>query len=151
MIYSYQFIVHDDATADLQIIIGENREAGLQLAKLVQQLRTDQDLLDRLTQHDYGGSPARPRPKSAKFNVKEWTAAQQLGMNLWRMRFFDDLVEGYRLIYAFLSSEHTYVLLGVAEKGDQSDESDERFDYEINHEIAVRITAAYQRLIDDGW
>lgn len=144
----YEFIIHDDATGDLREILVANRAAGVRMAAFLNQLRADQDLLDRLSQSDYGGSPARPRPKSATFNVGVWVAAQQKGMNLWRLRCFTDEILGYRLIYAFLPTTDQYVLLAIAEKADITDKDDERFDYELKHEIAVRITNSYRDLVD---
>ncbi|WP_165493853.1 hypothetical protein [Azotobacter chroococcum] len=144
----YEFIIHDDATGDLQDVLRTNRAAGLRLAKLLQQLQADQDLLDRLSQRDYGGSPARPRPRNAIFNTGFWVAAQDNGMNLWRLRYFDELVEGYRLIYAFLPPEDQYILLAIAEKAEYQAENDERFNYELSHPLSVRITAAYRVLAD---
>ncbi|NDZ09111.1 hypothetical protein G3I72_17610 [Pseudomonas aeruginosa] len=55
----YELIVHDDATADLRGILASNRRKGLKLVALIQQLQDDQDLLDRLTQSDYGAVPMR--------------------------------------------------------------------------------------------
>ncbi|WP_282372935.1 hypothetical protein [Pseudomonas sp. PS02290] len=144
----YEFIIHDDATGDLREILAADRAAGVKLAAFLAQLRVDQDLLDRLSQSDYGGSPARPRPRSATFNVGMWVAAQQKGMNLWRLRCFTDEIVGYRLIYAFLPATDQYVLLAIAEKAEVHDKDDERFDYELKHEIASRVINSYRDLVD---
>lgn len=144
----YELIIHDDATDDLRGILGKNRPTGLKLAKFLEQLRCDQDLLDRLTQNDFGGSPSRPRPKTAKFNTGFWIAAQDQGMNLWRLRSFDVDALDYRIIYAFFPTE-TYIVLAVAEKAQHGNPDDERFDYELSHPISLRIEHAYRRLEDE--
>ncbi|MNF75084.1 hypothetical protein D3C84_571380 [compost metagenome] len=143
----YEFIVHDDAADDLRKILTVNRVAGMRIAKFIGQLKADQDLLDRLSQSDYGGSPAHPRPRSATFNVGMWVAAQQKGMNLWRLRYFTEDVLGYRLMYAFLPLTDQYVLLAIVEKAQVNAPQDERFNYELSHEIAIRITSAYRDLV----
>lgn len=147
----YEFIVHDDAAADLEEIIQQDEVAGLQLLQLIEQLDADQDLLDRLSQRDYGGTPTRPVPRTAFFNTGMWVAQQAVGLNLWRMRFFGRDVNGYRLVYAFFPADR-YILLGIAEKKpiDATDD-DERFDYELSHPISRRISNAYWRLVDGEW
>lgn len=147
----YEFIIHDDASGDLRDVLRADRIAGLRLAKLLQQLQVDQDLLDRLSQQDYGGSPNHPRPRNAQFNTGMWVAAQNKGMNLWRLRYFDNAVQGYRLIYAYLPQGNQYVLLAIAEKAEHQAKNDDRFNYELTHEISVRITVAYRSLVDGDW
>lgn len=142
----YELIIHDDAAADLRTMMTQDRTAAIKLAKFLQQLKCDQDLLDRLTQRDYGGSPNRPRPREARFNTGFWVAAQNDGMNLWRLRYYEVL--DYRVIYAFFSPE-TYIVLGLLEKAEHGNPDDERFDYELEHPIAQRIEKAYRALEDE--
>lgn len=144
----YELIIHDDATADLRGILATDRPAGLRLAKLLQQLKADQDLLDRLTQNNYGGRPSAPRPKQAFFNTGMWLAAQDQKMNLWRLRPFEFEVLDYRFIYAFFAPG-TYIVLAIVEKAQHGDSSDERFDYELSHPISIRIQNAYRRIEDE--
>lgn len=144
----YELIIHDDATADLREIAELNRPAAIRLGRFLQELRNDQDLLDRLTQNGFGGRPNAPRPKEAKFNTGFWVAAQNQGMNLWRLRHFEVL--DYRVIYAFLAPE-TYIVLGIAEKAEHDNPDDERFNYELDHPIAIRIKKAYRALEDELW
>lgn len=144
----YEFVIHTEAAADLREILAKDPAAGRKIALLVSQLRDDQYLLDRLNQHDYGGTPANPRPKHAKLNVSWWVAARNINLNLWRMRFFDQDTLGYRLVYAYRPNIDQYILLGIVEKADMNDPTDERFDYELNHPVAIRILAAYRSLDD---
>jgi len=142
----YELVVHNDAAADLRAIAVKDKQTALVLGRFIGQLKADQDLMDRLTQNKFGGSPARPTPKNASFNVSFWGAAQTVGMNLWRVRPFLKEIHGYRLVYAYLPTENKYVVLAVAEKAEHGVEDDERFDYELGHEISIRITRAYAEL-----
>ena len=72
-------------------------------------------------------------------------------MNLWRLRFFDQEIEGYRLIHAFFPAENQYQLLAIVEKADYGIIHDERFNYELTHPISIRIAGAYQALVDRAW
>lgn len=144
----YELIVHDDASMDLREILSKDRPCGLKLAQLIQQLKADQDLLDRLTQNGYGGWPNRPQPKSARFNTGMWGAAQSDQMNLWRMRPFHLDILSYRFIYAFFAP-NTYIVLAIVEKAQYGDSTDERFNYELSHPISRRIQNAYRRIEDE--
>lgn len=144
----YELIVHDDASKDLREILPRDRACGLKLAKLIQQLKADQDLLDRLTQNGYGGRPNHPQPKNAQFNTGMWGAAQSDNMNLWRLRPFHLDTLGYRFIYAFFAP-NTYIVLAIVEKAQHGDSNDERFNYELSHPISQRIQNAYRRIEDE--
>lgn len=144
----YELIIHDDATADLRSMMERDKPAALKLARFLQELRSDQDQLDRLTQNGFGGRPKAPSPKGARFNTGFWVAAQNQGMNLWRMRHFEVL--DHRVIYAFFAPE-TYIVLGIVEKAEHDNQDDERFNYELDHPIAIRIKKAYQALEDELW
>lgn len=122
--------IHDDAKADLLALRkSEPRTAGRILA-LLEQLEGDPDLLDRLTQHDYG---------SADFHVSRWQSQWREGRNLWRLKVWD--LEGnglrYRIIYAFEPRTHHYQLLAIAPR---------EFDYDAKHPIGQRILHAYEEL-----
>lgn len=144
----YEFIIHNDATADLRVILKMDRPTGLKLLKALDQIRSDQDLMDRLTQSEWGGSPSWPRPKSAWFNTGAWGKAQGINMNLWRLRFFEKEIQGYRLIHAFFPLRNQYQLLAIVEKAEFGAINDVRFDYELSHPIAKRIALAYSALVD---
>ncbi|EGH46329.1 MULTISPECIES: hypothetical protein [Pseudomonas syringae group] len=147
----YSLIIHDDASGDLRQIIATNRSAGLKLVQVLGQLRVDQDALDRLSQVDWGGSPAWPKPRTAKFNTGPWGAAQKANMNLWRLRFFDDEILGYRIISAFFPRENQYQILAIVEKADFGAIHDERFNYELSHPISIRIASSYRELVNNFW
>lgn len=144
----YEYIIHNDATADLRSILAKDRPAGLRLAKILEQFRADERLVDRITQSDWGGSPSWPRPKNAWFNTGAWGKAQAANMNLWRLRFFEKEIQGYRLIHAFFPLTNQYQLLAIVEKAEFGAINDARFDYELSHPIAKRIAIAYSALVD---
>ncbi|WP_288079000.1 hypothetical protein [Pseudomonas sp.] len=146
----YEYIIHNDATADIKAALQRDRKTGLRIFKAAQQLRDDQDAMDRLTQRDWGGSPNRPRPKTATFNTGPWVEAQDAQMNLWRLRFFDEELAGYRFIHAFFPAYNRYVLLAVVEKAEFGMIHDERFNYELKHPISKRIANSYERLVEES-
>lgn len=147
----YEYVIHNDATADIRGVLAKDRRIGLKLFKTVQQLRDDQDAMDRLTQRDWGGSPNWPKPRTATFNTGPWVEAQDAKMNLWRLRFFDDDLAGYRFIHAFFPAFNRYVLLAAVEKAEFGMIHDERFNYELKHPISQRIANAYQQLVEEFW
>lgn len=144
----YKLIIHDDASSDLKKIARNDKDTAIKLGRFLKQLQADQDLLDRLSQIDYGGSPNRPRPRKAFFNIKMWGAAQDADMNLWRLRAYFTEALPYRFIYAF-DPPGLYVLLAVVEKANHGDTSDERYDYDLCHPISERIKRAFRDLEED--
>ena len=146
----YELIIHDSASDDLEAIIATDEDAGLKIFRLIEELQDDQDLLDRLSQRDYGGRPSSPKPRNAFFNTRMWGKAQDAKMNLWRLRFFDREVSGYRLIYAFYP-QSTYIVLAIAKKAEVENLNDENFDYELSHPTSKRIRKDYEKLAEDFW
>ncbi len=144
----YELIIHDDATQDLHDIIASDKGAGLKIAVLLEELKTNQDLLDRLTQHKFGGKPSRPDPKHAEFNISVWAAMQKKDQNLWRLRFFDPIVDSYRVVYGYYPGSDTYVVLGVFEK---SATDIVGHNYEPESPFARRIAHIYKELDDELW
>lgn len=146
----YEFIIHDDTVGDLERLAATDSPAFYELVALFEQLEDDQDLLDRLTQKDYGGWPSRPTPRTALFNVNTWGAAQAKNLNLWRMRGFESSCAKYRCIYAFFPTPGTYIVLGVGIKTDIANTMDE-FDYETDSPLSKRIIEAYNRLVEEDF
>ena len=146
----YELTIHDSASDDLEEIIATDEDVGLKIFRLVEELQDDQDLLDRLSQRDYGGWPKHPQPRNAFFNTGMWGKAQGAQMNLWRLRFFDREISGYRLIYAFFPPQ-SYILLAIAKKAEVENLNDENFNYELCHPISKRIRKDYEKLAEDFW
>lgn len=124
--------VHDDAAGDLLDLRGSEPQAAGQILALLEQLEGDPDLLDRLTQHNFGAYG------SADFHVSRWQA-QWRQRNLWRLKLWDLEDKGirYRIIYAFEPRRQHYHILAIAPR---------EFDYDANHPISQRIFRAYEEL-----
>lgn len=105
----------------------------MQIVALLQELQGDPDLLDRLTQHDYGAH------KSARFHVSQWFGEQRRGRNLWRLKSWDLQKQGlhYRVIYAFEPKLKRINILAVAPRD---------FNYDKNHKLTKRIQDTYDKI-----
>lgn len=126
--------IHDDAKADLLALRdSEPRVAGRILA-LFEQLEGDPDLLDRLTQHDYGAH------HSADFHVSKWQEQWRKGRDLWRLKVWDleDKRLRYRIVYAFIPGRLQYHILAITPRRD--------FNYEECDPLSQRILRAYEEL-----
>ena len=125
--------VHDDATADLEDLGDTEPRAAARIIALLQELQTDEDLLDRLTQHDYGYSG------TADFRVSKWLAQWNRGKDLWRLKIWDLEDKGlrYRIVYAFLPGKQQYHVLAIVPRD---------FNYDPNHPLSRRIVLAYDDL-----
>lgn len=128
--------VHDDAQADLEALSVEKPKAAGRIVALLGELDADPDLLDRLTQHDYGAH------RAAAFHVSKWQEhwrKGRKGRDLWRLKVWD-LEEKrlrYRIVYAFIPSKQHYHILAIAPR---------EFDYDPHHPISRRLLRAYEEL-----
>ena len=125
--------IHDDATADLELLWEKEPTAAARIAVLIQELEGNQDLIDRLTQQDYGFS------HSADIHVTKWFEHWNKGKDIWRVKIWelDDIGLKYRIVYAFIPRMHEYHVLAVAPRD---------FNYEKEHPITKRILKAYESL-----
>jgi hypothetical protein len=125
--------VHDDAKADLKALLRRSPTAAAKIAAVLEQLRADEDLLDRLTQQDYGAN------QSEAFHVTQWFEQQRAGRNLWRLKVWEleDMGRKYRVVYAFKPREKHLYILGVVPR--------EEFDYDQDS-FSQRIISAYDKL-----
>lgn len=125
--------VHDDAKADLEALWTEKPKAAGRIVALLGELDGDPDLLDRLTQHDYGAG------RSADFHVSKWQEHWRKGRDLWRLKAWDleDKQLRYRIVYAFIPMKQHYHILAIAPR---------EFDYDTSHPISQRILRAYEEL-----
>ena len=125
--------VHDDANDDLEALWDTVPRAAARIAVLLEELKGDPDLLDRLTQHDYGVRD------HAKFNVSKWLEHWNSGRDLWRLKIWDLEKQGlmYRIIYAFIPLTKHHHILAIAPR---------EFNYDSSHPISKRILSAYEEL-----
>lgn len=126
-------VIHKDAGADIAEIREDDPKTARRIAALVIELKGDQDLLDRLTQRDYGAH------RTEKFHVDKWVMEQRNDRNLWRVKLWDLEDQGikYRIIYAFQPELKRYAILAVAPRS---------FNYDEKHPLTQRIRIAYDAL-----
>lgn len=129
----YYLFVHDDATTDLVAIRETDKQTAASILIQLQELKSNQDLMDRLTQHNYGAD------ETADFHVSRFVEQWNQGKNLWRLKYWNLGFETkhYRIVYAFIPSKHHYHVLGVLPR---------YFNYNANHELTKRIINAYEDL-----
>lgn len=125
--------IHDDAKRDLLDLHESEPIVSGKLLALFEQLQGDPDLLDRLTQHDYGAY------HTGDFHVSKWQEQWRQGKDLWRLKVWDLEDDGlrHRVIYAFQPRHQHYHVLGIVPR---------EFDYDSSHPLAKRILAAYEEL-----
>lgn len=105
----YRLFVHRDAQGDLERLYVADPVAAARVVALLESIAADQDLLDRLTQHDFGAY------RSAEFHVSKWYSQWNKGKDLWRLKTWD-LEEQrlqYRVVYAYVPGSRRYHVLGV--------------------------------------
>ena len=105
------------------------------IGALLIELKGDEDLLDRLTQHGYGAD------KGANFDIGKWVTEHIEGRNLWRLKFWELENKGlkYRVVYSFEPQLKRLAVLGVVNR--------DLFDYDDeSNELANRIRNAYDRI-----
>lgn len=130
----FAIFIHDDAKADLLALRDSEPQAAGRILAFLEQLEGDPDLLDRLTQHDYGAHG------SADFHVSKWQAQWRKGRDLWRFKVWDLEEKGlrYRVVYAFVAGKQHYHVLAITPRRD--------FNYEESDPICQRVLRAYQEL-----
>ncbi|TXI12539.1 MAG: hypothetical protein E6Q68_03665 [Polynucleobacter sp.] len=118
---SYSLEIHGDAEEDLDQIFSENEDAGAAILALLEVLKEDQDLLERLTQRRFinYGEP--------HFSVDEWQETRRSKLNLWRIRELSSSEAGqYRIIYAFNPQQLRYYVLAILDREIVYDTSNQR-------------------------
>jgi len=129
----FKLFVHDDAGGDLEQLWQNAPIAAARIAVLLEELEGNQDLLDRLTQHDFGAH------QSADIHVSKWHEQWRKGKDLWRLKVWDleDKSLRYRIVYAFVPGKKHYHVLAIAPR---------TFNYEPAHKLTKRILKAYEAL-----
>jgi hypothetical protein len=120
---------------DIRAVSVVSRNAASGLIALLEQLRTDQDLLGYLLKHNHG------EPEKDLFNVSKWQEYWRNGYDLWRLKLFDLENVGlrYRVIYAYALENRiqTFYILAITHRD---------FNYDPNHEITKRLIHSYVEL-----
>jgi hypothetical protein len=109
----YKLLLHEDAKHDLLELRQTDRAAAQRIMAFLEQLKGDQDLLDRMTQDHYGQRGSR-----ALFHIRKWVVQWRLNRNLLRFKLWDleEQDVHYRVIYAFVPKQMHYCILGIAPK-----------------------------------
>jgi hypothetical protein len=125
--------IHNDAEDDLERLWESEPTAAAKIGVLLEELEGNPDLLDRLTQQDFGAYELED------FHVSKWQEQQRQGRNLWRLKIWDleEIGTRYRVVYAFMPRQQDYSVLGIVPR---------KFDYDASHELTRRIIAAYENL-----
>ena len=128
-----RLFVHVDAETELEKLWVVAPKAAARISVILEELEGNQDLQDRLTQHDFGNH------RSADFHVSKWLDQWNKGKDLWRLKVWDLEDKGlkYRVVYAFLPRKSQYHVLGIVSR---------EFNYDPRHELSRRIIAAYENL-----
>jgi hypothetical protein len=129
----YKLFVHDSAKGDLEDLWHVAPQAAARIAVVLQELEGNQDLLDRLTQHDFGAYG------SGGIHVSKWLKQWNRGKDLWRVKIWDLEEKGlrYRIVYAFIPGKKHYHVLAIAPRN---------FNYDPHHELTRRILRDYGNL-----
>lgn len=127
------FWIHPGALLDLEIVWDLDSDSAAYVEALLEQLESDPDLQDRLTQEDYG------IPGVHQFNVDAVDHHQREGRNIWRLKCWNLEAETipYRVIYAYDHENDAYHVLGVLPR---------QFAYDPSHERVRDIVGAYEAL-----
>ena len=131
----YKISLHDDAKADLQTILDSDAVSARRIAAVLQEIEGNQDLLDCLTQHEYG------RNHTAPFNVSKWLEFWKKNQDIWRLKIWDLEDKGlrYRIVYAYIRGKKDYRVLAIVPR------SNINYD-DPNDPLFERIHAAYKEL-----
>lgn len=131
----YRLYVHRDAERDLNQLWQTSKAAtaAARIVALLEDLQGNQDLLDRLTQHDFGVGRSEP------FHVSKWFEHWNKGKDLWRLKLWDLEAVGlkYRVVYAYTPGIRQYNILAIAPRS---------FGYAEDHPLTQRILRAYDNL-----
>lgn len=126
----FALFIHDDASDDLRALRPEAPRACARIVAFLQQIKADQGLLDRLTQHGY----------TEEFDVSKWLRQWNRGRDLWRLKLWDLEKQGlqYRIVYAYIPGKQHYHVLGVAPRHE--------FNYDDDDPFTRRVLEAYEDL-----
>jgi len=129
----YSLLVHNDAKLDLAELEAVNEEAVDIIVAVLQEISTDQRLLDGLTIHDFGARRAE------KIEVKKWWEFWKQGDDIWRLRVWglEDIGAPYRIVYAYEPGRLRYHVLGIFHRD---------FDYNPSDPRTQRVKNAYDNL-----
>jgi hypothetical protein len=121
------------AQADLVAIEKSAPEAAAQIRVVLQEIKSDQKLLDGLTEQDFGYA------RNEKINVAKWQKQQRAGRNLWRVKLWnlEDLGLKYRVLYCLDPRVSRYYVLAIIPRV---------VNYDEKHPRIIRVLSDYDAL-----
>ena len=130
----YTLVVHADAKADLEEIWEAAPRAAARIVVVLDEIQSNQDLLDALTEHDFGAYGLK------EFHVSKISKFWHAGLDLWRFKIWDleEQKLRYRIVYAYESRKRRYYVLGILPRATS---------YDINDQRVQRILKAYEDLV----
>ena len=129
----YRLALHPDAREDLEQLRRVTPTVATKIIALMQEIKGDQQLLDRLTDDGFGAD------RSERFDVSKWAYYFDRGLNLWRLKLWElERVRlRYRVVYAYEIRSRTYYVLAIVPRD---------FNYDPAHPTTQRILDAYHSL-----
>lgn len=122
--------VHNDATQDLLAIRAIDNSVFIRLVTLIEQLKADPKLIDKLLEHGFGNN------RNELISVMKWINVQNVErLPVWRMKSWDleRLNLKYRLIYFYNWPDKSYNIMAIIPR--------DGFDYDDpNNPIRIRVT-----------
>ena len=130
----YSLLIHSDARADLEEIWKKAPHAAARIVAVLEEIQSDQELLDALTDQDFGAYGLK------EFHVSKISKFWHSGLDLWRFKIWDleDLKLRYRIVYAYDAKRRRYYVLGILPRATSYDSNDSR---------VQRILKAYEDLV----
>ena len=93
----FRLFLHENAESDLEDLWDQAPRAAARLTVLLEELEGNQDLLDRLSQHDFG--VARAADFHVSKWVEQWRRKKTSGLKVWDL---ENKGMRYRMVYAFV-------------------------------------------------
>ncbi len=117
---------------DLKALDATDPSVADEIRALLQEIKTDPNLLDALTDHGFGADRSEP------FNVSKWLTYWRQGRDLWRLKLWDLEAAGlaYRVIYRYMPDELTFYILAIAHRRD--------VDYDNENDLTRRVIGDYE-------
>ena len=110
-----------------------NPQAAADITVLFEQMKADPKLIDKLT------TRGRNQFGQTDLDVKPWLRLWNRGVDLWRLRIYDEPFANYRIVYGYAVRSYQIVILAVVRRED--------FDYDApDHAIAQRILEDWRNL-----
>ena len=125
--------IHTLAEEDLSSIQQIDSVAAARIVVVLQEIQSDQKLLETLLDHNFGDDATE------SYHVSKWQEFWRKGLDLWRLKIWSLEFEGrkYRIVYAYDWRDLHFYVLGIVHRD---------FGYDPNDPRSQRILQAYADL-----